>query len=158
MNSIKYPYLRVIFSFSISPGVVGVLYYLLMLIIKDNELNIDAKGFELLIDIFKFTVAFSIYVFVGAELLYLFPAFLLGLLYASLKLERNWSTYLFVVVISPAFLFLYQTLLNDYFSEKQGFFSIPLVIEYSTFLMLMCPLASLASIIAARLAFPKITV
>jgi len=144
----KSRFLRTTAIFSISPGFSGILF-LGITALPEVVKKIDAPAF--LIKAITDTILLG---FFGGLLLYITPAFILGTIYAQLNLKKNWKSYLFVATFSPIFL-LVQELIFKYILPTNTNIPGTTRSEIYDTIMIIGPMSSFSSIIAAWLSFPK---
>lgn len=145
----KKTFLKIVAIFFISPGFVGAPLISVGVYFSNREV----VGF--FVDFLCALPGVLIAGFLGGVIFYGIPAFFLGLIYASMRLKRGWRSYIFVVLFSPFFVFLMNLLAKYYFSGMRNIFFYTADDDISSFLKMIVPLTSLASLIAAWLAFPK---
>lgn len=141
-------FLKIVGTFTISPGFSGIIFFLLGSL-AGNENNI--RSFWILFEYVYLSIIFG---FFGGMTFYSTPAFILGIIYASLGLKKNLISYIFIIFFSPIFLITFDYILDYMFTtEREIPFS--LKVEKTSLFYIACPLSSLSSIIAAWISFPK---
>lgn len=148
MTKERATFLKTVGIFTISPGFSGIIFFIFGLhqdiLASKNSPNI----------LFDYIFGSIIFGFFGGILHYSAPAFLLGLIYATLKLKKNLKSYIFIILFSPSFLLVFDYLLDYIFTTKRDIpFSAK--VEKTSLILIMCPLSSLASFIAASLSLTK---
>lgn len=141
-------FLKVLITFTLCPGFAGIAYLASQIILLNNFQGITIKDFrEILIICIVFGFLFGL-------LYYITPAFILGLIYSSLRLKNNWKSIAFATIFSPFFLiFLNCTmkLLLKYDVTVPGLMHV----EASQFIFVICPITAIATLISAWISFPE---
>lgn len=131
---------KVVLIFSISPGFVGAFYLLWgFYFAGGGEKNLYA---------YFYAQGVMLYGFVGGMILYGFPAFVLGLIYASLRMKKGWVSYVIVSIFSPLLVALFNGL-PEYLIFART------TIDEKLFFTIICPAISVVSVVAAHISFRK---
>lgn len=144
MRSKNTYFFKIVMIFSISPGFSGII--LLTTSLPPDFSKIIQAPLHFIRSFFEVIILG----FFGGLLFYITPAFILGLIYATMKLTISWKSYIFVILFSPAFIFISNELLM-----KNTVIPGWIKVDQLALIALICPLSSAASFIAAWLSFPK---
>lgn len=147
MQKIATP-MKIVATFTLIPGFTGIAYTAGIFLIKDYTEPITLSILrEIIITCIVFGFSFGLILFIT-------PAFLLGIIYASLKLKNNWKSIAFSAIFSPIFLIGIHYAAEFFLASET---TIPGLANPSkkALLLFVCPLSSIASISAAWVSFPK---
>lgn len=140
--------LKIVTAFTLSPGFTGIAYMASYFLIKDYTEPITLPIFrEIIITCIVF--GFSLGLMIAIT-----PAFLLGIIYASLKLKNNWKSIVFSAIFSPIFL-ISMHYATELFLPSETTIPGLAAPPKNSLLLFICPLSSIASIAAAWVSFPR---